>query len=252
MTTLRGLIFDADGTLVETEEFHRRAFNDAFAAYGLSWNWSKSEYSRLLLMSGGLERMRTYAAESSCPLPVAADATDDEWLQRIHKYKSRLYRRYISTQPIEPRPGVSRILREAKDAGVALAVATSSCRRNMDVMLVRSGLRHFFKLVISSDDVPSKKPSPAVYLRALAELKLPAQNCVAFEDTQAGCTAALGADLAVLVTTHCFTERHKFAGARMVADCLGDADRHCKVIAGEHPAKGYVDLETLRQLIVLT
>ena len=249
MNTLKGLIFDADGTLVETEELHRRAFNDAFSAYGLNWYWSKSEYSRLLLISGGLERMRVCAAESTIPIQAPGKISLDEWLQKIHRYKSRLYRRYISTQPMVPRPGINRILNEARHAGITMAVATSSSRRNMNVMLGRSGIRHFFKMIISSNDVSSKKPNPAVYLYALAQLKLPAENCIAIEDTQAGCMAAVGAKLPVIITTHRFTATHNFAGARLVTDNLGEKDQPCKVSTGDQPESGYVDLEAMRKLL---
>lgn len=250
MNELKGLIFDADGTLVETEEMHRRAFNEAFAAYGLDWQWSEVEYSRMLLISGGLERMRICAAEQGESLPVPANTNLDDWLKRIHKYKSRLYRRYISSQPMRPRPGIARILREARNAGITLTVATSSSRRNMETMLVRAGIRHFFKMIISGDDVPSKKPHPAVYLRSLAELKLPAKNCIALEDTQAGCMAALGADLTVIITTHRFTTTHNFVGARIVANNLGEPNAPCEIATGDHSQpQSYIDLEFMRKLL---
>ncbi len=250
MNTLKGLIFDADGTLVETEEMHRRAFNEAFAAYNLDWHWDEAKYSRMLLISGGLERMHICAAEQGESLPVPANTALGDWLKRIHKYKSRLYRRYISSRPVKPRPGIMRILREARHAGIVLAVATSSSRRNMETMLVRAGLRHFFKLVINGDDVPSKKPNSAVYLRTLAELKIPAENCIAIEDTQAGCMAATGADLAVIITTHKFTTKHDFAGAKIVANNLGEPNASCEIAAsGIDCQQGYIDLEFMRKLL---
>ena len=86
---LRALIFDVDGTLADTEEFHRRAFNATFAAAGLNWWWNRGTYRELLRVAGGRQRMRAFASRED---PVATKRADfEEFLTALHTAKTRRY-----------------------------------------------------------------------------------------------------------------------------------------------------------------
>lgn len=110
---LEALIFDVDGTLAETEELHRRAFNDAFAALGLGWEWSPELYRELLQVTGGKERIRHYV-ESARPKDGERALAE---MPTLHKEKTRRYGTLVATGTLKPRPGVLRLMQEARAEG---------------------------------------------------------------------------------------------------------------------------------------
>jgi beta-phosphoglucomutase-like phosphatase (HAD superfamily) len=125
--SLQALIFDVDGTLAETEEAHRKAFNRAFADAGLNWIWGRERYRALLAVSGGKERIRRFVAEED---PAQADRTDfDQWVAGLHRAKTAHYTNMMAAGEIELRPGVERLIREAYAEGLRLAeVDCESCK----------------------------------------------------------------------------------------------------------------------------
>jgi len=101
--SVKALIFDVDGTLADTEEFHRRAFNDAFANFGLSWNWGQSVYADLLEVAGGRERLAHFIDLISVSKRERARLR--QLVSPIHRYKTLMYSRRLMTGPITLRPG---------------------------------------------------------------------------------------------------------------------------------------------------
>jgi hypothetical protein len=121
---LEALIFDVDGTLAETEELHRLAFNETFSAFGLDWSWSPELYGKLLRITGGQERIRHYVDTWSPRGGAIALAH----LGEIHADKSKRYAELVETCLAEPRPGVRRLIFEAHEQGLRLAIATTTSR----------------------------------------------------------------------------------------------------------------------------
>ena len=118
----RGLIFDFDGTIAETEQDgHRIAYNEAFTALGLDWHWDRSLYTELLFVAGGKERVRYYAQNYEPGLPAGAPP---DLIDRVHAEKVRRFAIIGERMPL--RPGVRRLVKEAKAAGFALAIATTA------------------------------------------------------------------------------------------------------------------------------
>lgn len=250
ITTLKAIIFDVDGTLADTEDYHRQAFNEAFDEYGLNWHWSSEEYTELLAISGGRERIRAYAEAHLLPKPSAAKARD--LALEIHTRKSVIYRDKLESGHIGLRSGVLRLLKEAKLAGVHLALATSSSRSNIETLLNNAldrPISDYFESVVTCDTVIDKKPSPAVYQCALAELGLTPDECIAIEDTANGNRAAQAAGLKTVITTHCFTEHHDFSGASLVLDQLGSETSPFTVHSGNPHGARYVDIILLDTLL---
>lgn len=247
---LQAIVFDVDGTLADTEEYHRQAFNEAFAEFGLDWHWSRRDYIELLAISGGRERIRAYGETHLQPRldtsALRALALD------IHTRKSEIYRDKLVNGHIGLRRGVLRLLKEAKRTGVHMAIATSTSGFNVETLLghaLDKPIAHYFESVVTSSIVVDKKPSPAVYQYALAELGLTADQCIAIEDTANGNLAAQSAGLKTLITTHYFTRHHDFSGASLVVDHLGMPQQPFKAAAGNAHDSSYVDISLLDALV---
>ncbi|PIT06203.1 phosphatase [Bradyrhizobium nitroreducens] len=214
------LIFDVDGTLAETEELHRQAFNHAFARHGLDWQWDRTVYKDLLRVTGGKERMRAYHGR----LDTASPLTDAD-IAELHRIKTAHYAELIETGCCPLRPGVIELLAAAKARGQRLAIATTTSHGNIDALLSQAlgaSWAAAFDTIVAGDDVSHKKPAPDVYLETLARLKLGAAACVAIEDSANGLISASRAGIPVLITRSMFFRDEDFSAARCVLDDLSE------------------------------
>ncbi|MCP3387242.1 HAD family hydrolase [Bradyrhizobium sp. CCGB12] len=212
------LIFDVDGTLAETEELHRLAFNHAFSRHGLGWEWDRAVYKDLLRVTGGKERMRAYHARQLIARPLT-----DEDIAELHRIKTAHYAGLIETGCCSLRPGVAELLAAAKARGQRLAIATTTSHGNIDALLSQTlGTRWAkdFDAIVAGDDIRHKKPAPDVYLEVLARLRLDASDCVAIEDSANGLIAASRANIPVLITRSMFFRDDDFSDARVVLEDL--------------------------------
>jgi HAD superfamily hydrolase (TIGR01509 family) len=205
---LRALIFDVDGTLAETEALHLAAFNAAFAAAGHDWEWSDDDYTRLLTTTGGKERIARFLRERG-------EVAEPEAIAALHRDKTARYVA-LAAEGIALRSGVAALIAEARARGLALAVATTTTPANVDA-LTRSAMgvpaAAVFDVIAAGDEVAAKKPAPDVYHLALARLGLPAEACVAFEDSRNGLLAAKAAGLFTVVAPGRFTAHEAFTEA---------------------------------------
>lgn len=222
---LNALVFDVDGTLADTEEAHRRAFNAAFAELGLDWHWDVGLYTRLLEVSGGKERIRAYW-DSRGDLPQELDGGAlSEAISRIHETKTAVYEQALRDGQVEMRPGVLSLMAEAAAAGVQLAIATTTSPVNITGLLKRwvgPDWQSCFSVIEDASTAPRKKPDPMVYLQTLRRLGLAASDCMAFEDSANGLRAAHQAGLATVVTPNAYTSHHDFSMAfRVLPDLDG-------------------------------
>ena len=247
---LKGIIFDVDGTIADTEEVHRKAFNHTFNEFNLNWHWSENDYRKILLISGGKERFRKFLHEDEILKSKIEDP--EHFIHELHKHKSEHYRSILKSDNVPLRPGVVRLIHEARDKGIQLGVATSSSMSNLTTLFnnaLNIEPNELFNSIVTSDTVQDKKPSPAVYQCVLAGLGLEADTCVAIEDTQNGNLSALAAGLQTIITTHAYTIDNDFTGASIVADHLGEPDNPFILLHGASYGKSYVDIELLNHFI---
>jgi HAD superfamily hydrolase (TIGR01509 family) len=215
---LEALIFDVDGTVAETEDLHRRAFNLAFARHRVELSWDAREYRRLLRFPGGKERIARSLAEHEAPRPLGEIA-------HIHATKTGIYASLLAAEGAPWRPGVLRLMREAKRGGLRLAVATTTTEANLDPLfapVMGPGWRASFAAVVAGDAVGRKKPAPDIYLQALKRLGAKAERCVAFEDSAAGVQAARGAGCAVVAARSRWLPDDDLSAADLRVEHLGD------------------------------
>ncbi|MDY7577075.1 HAD family hydrolase [Herbaspirillum sp. RTI4] len=223
---MSALIFDVDGTLADTETAHRDAFNAAFIDVGLDWYWSESLYAGLLDVAGGKERLLYYWKMID---PEEADGMKvGETIAEVHAIKTRHYEAIVSGGKLALRPGMLRLINEAHDAQMPMAIATTTTPVNVDALLRTTLGRDWRSLFVGVCDASvaiHKKPAPDVYLAALAALDFPASDCLAFEDSENGLRAACAAGIPTLVTPSAYTAGHQFNDALLVLPHLGDPDQ---------------------------
>jgi len=222
---IKALIFDVDGTIADTEETHRQAFNAAFLEHGLAWDWSRREYAELLRTSGGKERITAYI--ESLRLKREEKTRLTRMVELIHGSKTRIYGELIADGRAPLRPGVARLIGEARSAGVRLAIASTTTSANVSALIgaqLGAYAWNWFEALACGDVVSKKKPAPDIYTRALGMLRLTASDCVAFEDSVNGLLSAKAAGLYTVATPTAWSEGQDFSGADLLLRSLGDAD----------------------------
>ena len=221
---LQALIFDVDGTLADTErDGHRVAFNQAFRQFGLDWHWSEALYGDLLSVTGGKERMAFYVEKYDKPEKVHEDLSD--LIRQLHAAKTENYVGLLEQSAIPLRPGVERLLREARDDGLRLAIATTTTPQNVTSLLenaLGADSAGWFEVIGAGDIVPHKKPAADIYNYVLDEMQLSPADCIAFEDSLNGIRSSQGAGLKTIITYNGYTRDDDFSGAELVLDQMGD------------------------------
>jgi HAD superfamily hydrolase (TIGR01509 family) len=230
--SIAAAIFDMDGTLVDSEHLTRRVIDDLFAAHALDASGVRDEdlhgvtWGQIAAdLVAGWPPLR-----GACSGPILHARCQALWL----------------AEPPPPLPGVIDALRDARAAGLRIALATSSQREAADALLERDGFRGAFDAVVTADDIERSKPDPQIFLLAAERLGVPADRCLVFEDSLAGLRAAAAAGMSsIAVLLRCAAPRiaRSLAGGAIVDfselpdGCFGRADR-TTLIPGpevEHP-----------------
>jgi HAD superfamily hydrolase (TIGR01509 family) len=250
MHQLRALIFDVDGTLSDTErDGHRVAFNRAFADAKLDWSWGIETYGVLLKVTGGKERIRYFIERFQPDFNVPEDL--DGFIRELHQSKTLHYVALLQSGAIPLRPGVERLLNEARSAGLRLGIATTTTPENVTTLLAATlGPESigWFDVIAAGDVVPSKKPAPDIFLYALKEMHLSAAECMAFEDSENGLFSSMQAGLKTIVTVNGYTRNDQFDGAAIMLDQLGEPGSAFTVINGDAGDATHVDVALIKQL----
>ncbi|KAL4645287.1 hypothetical protein ACB092_02G225000 [Castanea dentata] len=233
--SLQALVFDCDGVILESEHLHRQAYNDAFAHFNVRCpssssdesqqplNWGIDFYDQLQnRIGGGKPKMRWYFGEHGWPIstifekPPEADEDRVKLIDTLQDWKTERYKEIIKSGTVEPRPGVLRLMDEAKAAGKKLAVCSAATKSSVILCLENLiGIERFQSLdcFLAGDDVKEKKPDPSIYLTASNRLGVSPRDCLVVEDSVIGLQAATRAGMSCVITYTSSTAEQDFKDA---------------------------------------
>jgi HAD superfamily hydrolase (TIGR01509 family) len=226
------ILFGSIGSIVETSDIQRRAYNRALAEAGLSWEWDRETYADLLMQAGGRERLAQLSAATNAGL-------SEEQIAAIHRRKTELACAEIVESKVPLRPGVAELVSLAKERGMKLAFVTTTYTPNIDAIFEAAHdalKRDDFAVIVSRDDVEHGKPAPDAYEVALRELAIAPADALAIEDTAASVMAAKRAGVTVVATPGAITADQDFWQADVVVEALrtpdGTLDRRVVALLG--------------------
>lgn len=249
MATIKAFFFDQDGVIIDTEkDGHRVAFNQTFDHFGLGAQWSVEDYHQLLQIGGGKERMRHYHHSTGFNVSIAPEEEDD-FIKKLHAYKTDAFIALLENKQLPLRPGVHRIMREINQLGLTLAVTTTSNQRAAKAVAEGMLADIRFDFIIAGDMVSKKKPDPEIYLMALEKAGLQLDECIVIEDSHNGVSAAKAAGIHVVATTNFYTEREDLSAADLIVTCLGDPDGEKGTLKAGGESLAYDGVLTAKQLI---
>jgi len=230
MAPIQAVFFDIDGVIIDTErDGHRVSFNMTFKEFGFTDEWSVDYYHELLQVAGGKERMKHHWKTRGFSKAVP-EAEIDETIKAMHKRKTEIFVDLIESLRLPLRPGVQRFMKEAMEAGLKIAVCTTSNERAAKAVTEKALPDIRFALVLAGDVVSKKKPDPEIYNLALGKTGLKPNEAFVVEDSRNGVLAAKGAEIPTLVTTNGYTEKEDVSAGDIIVTCLGDPDGEKGVI----------------------
>ena len=174
---VRGVLFDVDGVILDTECLYSRFWMEACHFYGFPMTRQQSLQRRSLTKTAGQEKFHDLFGPT-------ADYTTIR-LKRIE-----LMDAFVQKEGVAVKPGIYALLDALDARGIPCAITSSSPQQRLESYLTPLNLYHRFVKVISGYDVPRGKPEPDIYLRGAAELGLPPETCLALEDSPAGILSA--------------------------------------------------------------
>jgi HAD superfamily hydrolase (TIGR01509 family) len=224
MAQIKAIFFDQDGVIIDTErDGHRVSFNETFKEFGFDVEWDVEYYHELLQVGGGKERMKHDLHTRGFGKEVKPE-DEDELIKEMHKRKTTLFIELIESGKLPLRPGILRFMREGVEAGLVLAVCTTSNERSAHAIAYDILKEIKFEFVLAGDIVSKKKPDPEIYNLALSKTGLKAEECLVIEDSRNGVLAGKAAGMFVVATTNHYTEKEDLSAADIIVSCLGDPD----------------------------
>ena len=224
MSKIKAVFFDQDGVIIDTErDGHRVSFNMTFKEFGFTDEWDVEYYHELLQVGGGKERMKKHWQTKGFSKPLTEEEIDS-LVKDMHKRKTALFVELIETGKLPLRPGIHRFMKEAMDAGLKLAICTTSNEQAAKAITEGPLSDIKFEVVLAGDVVEKKKPDPAIYNLALSKLGLSPDEVIVVEDSKNGLAAAKAAGANVIVTTNHYTEKEDVSAGDVIVSCLGNAE----------------------------
>ncbi|MEO6524502.1 MAG: HAD family phosphatase [Mucilaginibacter sp.] len=194
--TYKAFIFDLNGTMINDMEYHTRAWR-YLLNNDLGGNFTWDEVKHQMYGKNPEVLVRMFGPDKF---------TMDEMVALSYEKEKRYQQEYFTELALLP--GLHEFLEAAYQKGIPMAIGSAAIPFNIDFVLDNLNIRHYFKAIVSADDVVLSKPNPETYIKVAQALNIPAEDCLVFEDVPKGAEAALnaGMDCVVLTTTHLANE----------------------------------------------
>jgi len=185
--SIKAVIFDLDGVIVSTDDYHYRAWKVMADEEGIYFDKIINERLR------GVSRMES--------LEIILEKADKEYINeekiQMAEKKNSLYRELLNElTPKDILPGVMKVLEDLKAKNIKIAIGSSS--KNTPMILGKIGLKDYFDAVADGNDIRNSKPDPEVFLLAARKVGMEAKECLVVEDADAGVEAAIAGNMKVL------------------------------------------------------
>mgnify|MGYP000257813982 FL=1 len=188
---MQAIFFGSIGTLVETSEIQRKAFNAAFEEFGLNWYWNIGNYINMIQKPGGILRIKEYSKLK----------LKDNEVEKIYDLKIKYFRKY-STNSVKPRKGVLEIINYANKNNIKLGFITTTTKETIEI--IKDSLSRYidfnnFDLITYEKDCSKKKPNPDIYNFAINNLDVAKNNSITIEDTPVSYTSSKKANIKTIL-----------------------------------------------------
>ena len=188
---MHAIFFGSIGTLVETSEIQRKAFNAAFEEFGLNWYWNIGNYINMIQKPGGILRIKEYSKLK----------LKDNEVEKIYDLKIKYFRKY-STNSVKPRQGVLEIINYANKNKIKLGFITTTTKETIEI--IKDSLSRYidfnnFDLITYEKDCSKKKPNPDIYNFAINNLDVAKNNSITIEDTPVSYTSSKKANIKTIL-----------------------------------------------------
>ncbi|WP_404427336.1 HAD family hydrolase [Ureibacillus chungkukjangi] len=208
---IKALIFDFDGTIIDTETAWYITFRDAYKTHGV--NLTLEQYSQCLGTS--LHSFNPYThLKTHHNLPID-----------LEEFKQLVQQQHTEMMIKERvRPGILQLLETAKSQGLKIGLASSSERTWIDKFVKLHGIEDYFECYCTADTVKNVKPDPELYLQALEKLGVEASEAIAIEDSPNGARAAVAAGIPTVVIKNDITNQLPFSEGHHTIESLTNYD----------------------------
>ena len=188
---MQTIFFGSIGTLVETSEIQRKAFNTAFEEFGLNWYWNIGNYINMIQKPGGILRIKEYSKLK----------LKENEVKKIYNLKIKYFREY-STNAVKPREGVLDVINYANINNIKLGFITTTTKETIDI--IKDSLSRYidfnnFDLITYEKDCSKKKPNPDIYNFAINNLNVKKNNSITIEDTPVSYTSSKKANIKTIL-----------------------------------------------------
>lgn len=247
---LQALIFDVDGTVAETADLHRAAFNRAFDEHGIGWHWDREIYSNLMPVEFTLPKLRLFALATQ--RSGHGHVPNFELLAKIAARKARLFADAVREGAARLRPGVARLMVEAQHQGLTLAAVSTSSRAETEALLSATlgfSALGWFSSLKTSENASLPNDAHALYQAVLKDLAIEGCRAIAIDDSGSGAQAAAACGIIVVATPGIYTSSNRFEMAGLVVSDLGQPAEPFTVLKGNPKGHPCVSPAMLREIM---
>lgn len=206
-SNIKAMIFDMDGTVINSNKRDFEAWNKIMQEHDVVLDYK--EYTELL------------GAKSSEIVKKYVDLSEDE-IESLIENREKIFKKIVEEKGLEPMPHIKALLKQIKNLGIPIALATGAQREKLDYMMEIVDLKEYFDPIITADDVEKGKPDPEIFLKAVEKLKVKPEEVIVWEDANLGVQAAKNGNFKCIAITTTNGNKEGLEEADLIIDSFED------------------------------